>query len=111
MDKFAVFGFLIVATTLEAGGDAVVRTGLAAHAWPVRCLLFLGGAVLLFSYGLALNLAPIEFGRVVGLYVAILFIVWQIVNFAVFRTPLDVPTLVGGSLVVAGGCIVALWQR
>jgi hypothetical protein len=111
MDKVAVFGFLIVSTTLEASGDAVVRMGLAPHAWPVRCLIFLGGAVLLFSYGLTLNLAPIEFGRVVGLYVAILFIVWQIVNFVVFRTVLDVPTLVGGSLVVTGGCIVALWQR
>ena len=111
MDKFAVFGFLIVATTLEASGDAVVRMGLAPHAWPVRCLIFLGGAVLLSSYGLTLNLAPIEFGRVVGLYVAILFIVWQIVNFVAFRTVLDVPTLAGGSLVVAGGCIVALWPR
>jgi hypothetical protein len=111
MDKLAVFGFLIVATTLEASGDAVVRMGLASHAWPIRCLIFLGGAVLLFSYGLALNLAPIEFGRVVGLYVAILFIVWQIVNFVVFRAVPDAPTLVGGSLIVAGGCTVALWQR
>ena len=111
MDKFAVLGFLIVATTLEASGDAVVRMGLAPHAWLVRCLIFLGGAVLLFCYGLALNLAPIEFGRVVGLYVAILFIIWQIVNFVAFRTGPDLPILVGGSLVVAGGCVAALWQR
>lgn len=111
MDKFAVLGFLIVATMLEASGDAVVRMGLALHTWPVRCLIFLGGAALLFGYGLALNLAPTEFGRVVGLYVAILFIVWQIVNFIAFRTAPDFITLVGGSLIVAGGCIVTLWQR
>jgi hypothetical protein len=111
MDKFAVVGFLIIATTLEASGDAVMRMGLAPRAWPVRCLIFLAGTALLASYGLTLNLAPIEFGRVVGLYVAILFIVWQIVNSVAFRTVPDVPALVGGSLVVTGGCIVALWQR
>ena len=38
------------------------------------------GTVLLFGYGLSLNLAPLEFGQVVGLYVATLFVVWQIIN-------------------------------
>jgi hypothetical protein len=111
MDKVAVLGLLILATVLEAGGDAVVRMGLATQAWPTRLAIFLGGGVLLFSYGLSLNLAPIEFGRVIGLYVAILFVVWQIINFVAFRALPDIPTLVGGSLVVAGGGIVALWQR
>jgi small multidrug resistance family-3 protein len=111
MDKVAVFGFLVIATSLEASGDAVMRMGLAPRAWPVRCLMFLAGTALLASYGLTLNLAPVEFGRVVGLYVAILFIVWQIVNSVAFRAVPDVPTLIGGSLVVAGGCIVAFWQR
>jgi hypothetical protein len=111
MNKFAVIGLLIVATVLEASGDAVVRLGLAPHAWPARCLIFLGGAVLLFGYGLTLNLAPIEFGRVVGLYIATLFIVWQIVNFIAFRAVPDLPTLLGGSLIVAGGCVVTIWQR
>jgi drug/metabolite transporter (DMT)-like permease len=111
MSKFAAFGFLIAATALEASGDAVVRMGLAQHAWPVRCLIFLGGAVLLFGYGLTLNLAPIEFGRVVGLYIATLFVVWQLVNFIAFRAVPDLPTLVGGSLILAGGCLVTFWQR
>jgi len=41
-------------------------------AWFPRGAFFALGAALLFGYGLSLNLVPIEFSRVVGLYVAIL---------------------------------------
>lgn len=77
MNRLVVLGVLIVATSLEATGDAVVRMGIAQNAWVPRSLLFLAGPVLLFGYGLSVNLAPVEFGRVVGLYIATLFIVWQ----------------------------------
>ncbi len=110
MEKFVVLGFLIVATGLEATGDAVVRMGLGQGAWSARLLLFLGGAALLFGYGLFLNLAPLEFGRVVGLYIATLFVVWQVVNFAAFRTMPGLHTLVGGALIVAGGLVVSFWK-
>jgi small multidrug resistance family-3 protein len=110
MDKIALVGFLIVATSLEAVGDAVVRMGIAQNAWLPRCLLFVTGAVLLFGYGLSVNLAPVEFGRVVGLYIAMLFIVWQIVNWIVFRSLPDAPIFVGGVLIIVGGAIVTLWK-
>ena len=73
--------------------------------------LFLLGTALLFGYGLALNLAPLEFGRVVGVYIATLFVVWQIINFVAFQALPTVPILVGGALVIIGGSIVAFWQR
>ena len=111
MDKLIVLGFLILATTLEAFGDAVVRIGLGQQALVPRLGLFLGGAVLLFGYGLSLNLAPLEFGRVVGLYIATLFVVWQIVNFVTFRAVPTLPILLGGALIIAGGCVVTFWQR
>jgi hypothetical protein len=41
--------FLIVPTTLEASGDAIVRMGIYDHAGPVRIGLFLAGAALLFG--------------------------------------------------------------
>ena len=82
-----IFLFLIIATTLETFGDAIVRMGIGQTTWLPRGGLFAAGAVLLFGYGLSLNLAPIEFSRVVGLYIATLFIVWQIVNLIVFRNP------------------------
>ena len=105
-----IFLFLIVATLLETFGDAVVRVGIGQAAWPQRIALFLGGAVLLFSYGLSLNLAPVEFSRVVGLYLAMLFVVWQIVNVIVFRSPPAMPVWLGGALIVLGGLIVTFWD-
>ena len=111
MPKLAVLVLLVVATIFEAVGDAVVRMGLGRHGLLARSLLFAAGAGLLFSYGLSLNLAPIAFGRVVGLYIALLFVVWQIVNFVVFRSLPTPPILLGGALIIAGGSIVTFWQR
>jgi len=107
--KLVIFGFLIAATTLEACGDAIVRMGLHENNLFARGFLFLTGAVLLFGYGLSLNLAPLEFGRVVGLYIATLFVVWQIVNFFAFRAVPTLPILVGGALIILGGSIVTFW--
>lgn len=105
-----IFLFLILATSLETFGDAIVRIGLGQAAWLPRGGLFLAGAVLLFGYGLSLNLAPVEFNRVVGLYIATLFVVWQVVNFIMFRTLPDMSILAGGALIVAGGLIVTFWR-
>ena len=110
MTKLVIVGLLIAASALEAGGDAIVRMGLNQPAPGLRALLFLAGAVLLFGYGLTLNLAPLEFGRVVGIYVATLFIVWQAINLIAFQSVPSLPVLVGGALVVAGGAIVAFWE-
>lgn len=105
-----IFGFLLAATVLEASGDAVVRLALGQAGALVRGLLFAAGAVLLFSYGLLLNLAPLEFSRVIGLYLATLFVVWQAIGFVAFRTIPTAPIVLGGSLIVAGGVIVSVWR-
>lgn len=102
--------FLIIATTLEVSGDAVVRLGLYNHAGWMRAGLLFAGAALLFGYGSVLNLAPLDFGRVVGLYLATLFVVWQIINFAVFRSLPTVPIVIGGALIIAGGVVVTFWK-
>jgi hypothetical protein len=101
---------LLAATILEVSGDAVVRMAIYNHVGLVRLGLFLSGAVLLLGYGTILNLAPIEFGRVVGLYLATLFVVWQVINFLVFRAPPTLPIIIGGSLVIAGGAIITFWK-
>jgi len=105
------FLFLLMATTLEAGGDAVLRLGLFRYSGTARVGLLVAGAVMLFGYGVSLNLAPVEFGRVVGLYIATLFIVWQLVNLATFGTRPTLPIALGGALIVVGGLIVTFWQR
>jgi small multidrug resistance family-3 protein len=101
---------LVIATTLEVSGDAVVRMGIHSHPGPARVGLFMTGAMLLFGYGSFLNLAPIEFGKVVGLYIATLFVVWQVVNFIAFRSLPTLPILVGGALIIGGGAIITYWK-
>jgi small multidrug resistance family-3 protein len=102
---------LVIATTLEASGDAVLRMGLYNnYGGALRVLLFLAAAALLFGYGLFLNLAPLEFSRVVGLYIATLFVVWQAINFFAFHTLPNLPILVGGAFIIAGGVITTFWR-
>jgi hypothetical protein len=107
----SALGFLLVATTLEVSGDAVVRLAIYNHLGLARLGLMLAGAALLFGYGFSLNLAPVEFRQVVGLYIATLFVVWQVINFIVFRTSPNLPILVGGALIITGGLIVTFWRH
>ena len=108
--RLTIVGFLILATVLEVSGDAIIRLGLGRSVVAVKGAYFAAGAVLLFGYGLSLNLAPIEFHRVAGIYIATLFIVWQVISFLVFRSTPTLPILLGGSLIVFGGLIVAFWN-
>lgn len=106
----SAIGFLLVATTLEVSGDAIVRTAIYNYAGGARLGLMLAGTILLFGYGFSLNLAPVEFHQVVGLYIATLFVVWQVINFFIYRTPPNWAICLGGSLIVVGGLIVTFWK-
>jgi len=68
------------------------------------------GGILLTLYGTSLNLAPVEFAAVTGMFVATLFVVFQITNYIFFRTAPTPAVLVGGALFVAGGLAVFLWR-
>jgi drug/metabolite transporter superfamily protein YnfA len=103
---------LVIATSLEAGGDAIIRVGLKQpHSVPVRALLMLAGATVLYGYGLVLNLSPLDWGRLIGAYVAVFFVVGQVINLVAFRTVPTLPIVVGGLFIIAGGTIITLWQR
>jgi len=102
--------FVLAATVLEAAGDAIVRIALHHQSLSARIGLFLAGYTLLALYGTSLNLAPIEFAAVTGLYVATLFVVFQIANFVFFDTLPTPSVLVGGTFIVIGGLTVALWR-
>ena len=102
--------FLIVATTLEVSGDALIRKTMYEYSGPARVAFGLVGMLLLFGYGFFLNLAPVEFGKVVGLYIATLFVVWQVITYLTFKTIPSVPVVVGGLLVVIGGLIITFWK-
>jgi drug/metabolite transporter superfamily protein YnfA len=110
VNKLIVLGVLLVATILEAGGDAVVRTGLHHPMLGVRTSLLLLGGIMLFCYGVVLNQAPFDFGRLIGAYVATFFVVGQVINLLAFRTLPSLPVIVGGLLIVAGGAVITLWD-
>ena len=100
---------LVLATILEVSGDALVRLGIYQYAGAVRLACFLAGAALLFGYGSVLNTAPVDFARIVGAYIATLFVIWQIISFLVFRTVPGLPIFLGGVLIVSGGVIITFW--
>jgi hypothetical protein len=111
MKYIIIFGLLLIATTLEASGDAIVRIGLTTAGIPMRVFLMLVGAAILFGYGLTLNLGPLDFGPLIGVYVATFFVVGQIINLVIFRTPPSLSIIVGGLFILTGGAIITLWER
>jgi hypothetical protein len=49
------------------------------------------------------------FEREVGLYIATLFVVWQVVSIVAFGSTPKPPVMVGGALIVLGGLLVTSW--
>jgi hypothetical protein len=66
----------------------------------------LAGAVILYGYGLTLNLGPLDWGRLVGAYVATFFVVGQVINLVFFQTLPTLPIVIGGLFILTGGAIV-----
>lgn len=110
MGASSVYGLLLLAACLEAGGDALVRLGMHGNAVATRIGMLLAGAVVLFAYGVTVNAPPWDFGRLLGVYVTLFFVVSQVVNMAAFGTKPDAPILVGGALIVAGGLVITFWR-
>jgi small multidrug resistance family-3 protein len=109
MASWAAYGILLVAAVLEAGGDALVRLGLHGQGG-TRVGFFLAGAVVLFLYGVSVNAPAWDFGRLLGVYVTLFFVVAQVINCVVFHVKPGAPILVGGALIVAGGLTMTLWR-
>jgi small multidrug resistance family-3 protein len=98
--------FIVLAAFLEVGGDALVRTGLRGGRW----MALAAGAAVLFAYGLSVNLPKWDFGRLMGVYIALFFVVARGVAIACFHEKLKTPILVGGLLIVAGGLLMTFWR-
>lgn len=98
---------LFLAAGLEAGGDALMRMGLRSPTPARMALFFLLGGLVLASYGLTVNAPPWDFGRLLGVYVAFFFVVAQLISWLAFRQKPSPLVLLGGVLIVAGGCIVS----
>ncbi|HEX4133764.1 MAG TPA: hypothetical protein VHY84_04010 [Bryobacteraceae bacterium] len=69
--------------------------GAAAERWRIALAGLCGGAAVLFAYGLTVNIPAWDFGRLIGLYIVLLFVVAQIMSWLVVHQP---PSLAPGPL-------------
>jgi small multidrug resistance family-3 protein len=110
MSALSAYGLLLVAALLEAGGDALVRQGVHGQGLPLRLAFFAAGAATLFAYGVLVNAPSWDFGRLLGVYVTLFFLVAQVINLACFGVRPSLPLLLGGTLIVGGGAVIAFWK-
>jgi drug/metabolite transporter superfamily protein YnfA len=101
---------LLLAALLEAGGDALVRSGLRG-AGANRWVWMLAGGVVLFAYGCAVNTPAWDFGRLLGIYVVFFFVVAQLISWIAFHQKPDGGVWAGGALIVLGGIVLSVWRR
>jgi hypothetical protein len=109
--RTGTFVVLLLAAFLEAYGDSCFQTGLYRSSGAARYAAFAGGAITLSLYGLVVNTPPWEFGKLLGLYVVLFFIVAQVLAKVRFNQAPTPPILVGGSLILLGGMIISFWRR
>jgi drug/metabolite transporter superfamily protein YnfA len=101
---------LLVAASLEVFGDSFFQSGLYKSSGNHRVGWFALGVVVLGFYGLFVNLPQWDFGKLLGVYVALFFVVAQVVAKMRFHQSPTVPIWVGGGLIVAGGAVITFWK-
>jgi hypothetical protein len=87
MHRLIALLVLLVAATLETGGDALVRAGIRTPAPWTRFGFLLAGAVV----------PPWDFGRLLGVYVVLVFLMAQVLAIAVFGQWPDRGLWLGGA--------------
>jgi small multidrug resistance family-3 protein len=98
--------YLALAAVLEVSGDFLMRVGLGGRRWGL-----LAGALVLAGYGLLVNQPAWGFGRTLGLYIAVFFIVSQAVAYLAGGERPSPTLWIGGALIVLGGLIIYSGQR
>jgi drug/metabolite transporter (DMT)-like permease len=104
--RSGALSLLAVAAFLEVYGDSCFQSALYRVAGMNRVLAFAGGVVSLAAYGLVVNAPRWEFGKLLGVYVVLFFLLAQIVAYLRFGQTPTPPILIGGALILAGGVII-----
>jgi drug/metabolite transporter superfamily protein YnfA len=108
--RTGTFAVLLLAAFLEAYADSCFQSGLHRTTGAMRYFAFAIGTLLLALYGLLVNTPPWDFGKLLGVYVVLFFVVVQVLAMLRFQQTPTAPTLVGGSLIVAGGAVMTFWK-
>jgi len=101
---------LAFAAFLEAWGDSFFQVGFYRSSGAGRVLAIVAGAVVLAAYGSLVNVPRWDFGKLLGVYVVLFFLMAQLLNKVRFHQSPTTPIYAGGALIVAGGLIVAFWK-
>jgi drug/metabolite transporter superfamily protein YnfA len=101
---------LVLAASLEVFGDACFQSGLYKSTGTTRSLWFVAGVVLLGTYGLFVNLPQWDFGKLLGVYVVLFFVVAQVVAKVRFHQSPTPAIWVGGGMIVLGGVVITFWK-
>ncbi|MGB8682821.1 MAG: hypothetical protein WCD12_08060 [Candidatus Binatus sp.] len=94
---------LVLAAVLEVGGLALVRIGLHSYGYPLAA-----GAFTLVAYGVMVNQSSVDFNRLMGIYIAVFFVVSQAISLILFKQIPDDRIILGGGFIVAGGLLILL---
>jgi hypothetical protein len=109
-NPFGAFLVLALAAFLEVYGDACFSSGLWQSTGTRRLGWFLAGTAVLVGYSLFLNSSQIDFGKLLGIYVVLFFVVAQLVARFKFQQSPPPAIYAGGALIVAGGVVMTLWK-
>jgi drug/metabolite transporter superfamily protein YnfA len=93
---------MVLAALFEVGGDALIRSGLRGKG---LLLIALGFAVL-GSYGLVLNQLPIDFSKLLGVYVGLFALVSILFGKLIFGETIPMATWLGLGIVLLGSAVM-----
>jgi hypothetical protein len=108
--RLGAFAVLTLAAYLEAYGDSFFQVSFYRSSGWGRVAAFVCGAVVLAAYGSVVNVPRWDFGKMLGVYVVLFFVMAQLlakVRFGQSPTP---PIYLGGALIVTGGLVIAFWK-
>jgi hypothetical protein len=109
-NPLGALGVLTIAAFLEAWGDSFFQAGIYRSSGFTRILMLLAGTAVLALYGSAVNVPRWDFGKLLGIYVALFFLAAQLlakIRFGQSPTP---PIYIGGTLILTGGLVMAFWK-
>ena len=109
-NPLGAFAVLALAAYLEVYGDACFSSGLWHATGARRAAWFLAGSLVLAGYSLFLNSSQIDFGKLLGIYVVLFFLVAQLVARIKFHQSPTPPIYVGGAFIVIGGVVMTFWK-
>ena len=85
--------------------SGIHRSGGAASAF-----FLASGAMILGLYGFTVNVPRWDFGKLLGIYVVMFFLVAQVLAKVRFNQAPTAPIYLGGALIVAGGLVIGFWR-